>query len=45
MNLAQVVDTKTVIRTARFVRIRGACLNKEFMSVVRLQKQVTQSEF
>lgn len=40
MNLAQVVNTKAVIRTERFVRIRGDCLNKDFMSVVRLQKQV-----
>lgn len=40
MNLAQVVNTKAVIRTERFVRIRGDCLNKDFMSVVRLQKHV-----
>lgn len=40
MNLAQVVNTKAVIRTERFVRIRGDCLNKDFMSVVRLHKQV-----
>lgn len=40
MNLAQVVNTKAVIRTERFVRIRGDCLNKDCMSVVRLQKQV-----
>lgn len=40
MNLAQDVNTKAVIRTERFVRIRGDCLNKDFMSVVRLHKQV-----
>lgn len=43
MNLAQVVNTKAVIRTERFVRIRGDCLNKDFMSVVKTSKTGNQN--